>query len=126
MAYFCDGCLKGWKKGEFMSGCSECEAMQEDPGWNTQKVLEVWGPIVAWCRDSEDPYEFAWVKNPNTYQSRIPYTGACVKQPTGQSKFCDKFCVQQGHLVNRYNADRSEFNWNLLHPETQRNALFRF
>jgi hypothetical protein len=120
MAYFCGGCLDGWTNERFMSGCSECKAMQ---GWGTQKVLEVWGPIVAWCRDSEDPrYEFAWVKNPNTYQHRIPYTGACVKQPTGQSKFW----VQQGHLVNRYNVDRSEFNWNLLHPETQRNIFLRF
>ena len=108
-----------------MSGCSECEAMQEDPGWNTKKVIEVWGPIVAWCKDNKDPYEFAWVKNPNTYQSRRPYTGAHgarVKQPTGKSKFW----VQQSHLVNRYNADRSEFNWNLLHPETQMNTFLRF
>lgn len=120
MAYFCDGCLAGWKGGTFMSGCSECTAMQE---WGTEKVLEVWGPIVAWCRDSKDPrYEFAWVKNPNTYQHRIPYTGVRVKQPTGQSKFW----VQQGHLVDRYNADRSEFNWNLLHPETQMNICLRF
>ena len=102
-----------------MSGCSECESMAKDKEWGpgTAKVLEVWQPIVEHCLRTDQK---AWVKNPNNYIQRLPFQGIRVTEPSGKSKFWQ----QQREFVRQYNNNRTEDNWNLLHPVTQSQLRF--
>lgn len=117
MTYFCNGCLKYWKMGKFMDGCKECAAMEKTWGDNAAaKALEVWEPIVTWCRENNRK---AWVKTPNTYCTRLHFSGSDVAMPIGVTPFWN----QQKKFVEMYNNNRTKANWSLLHPETQRSNI---
>lgn len=116
MAYFCNGCLEFWKRGEFMKGCKECKYMKDKwgktPVESAIRALEVWEPIVAWCKGHNMK---AWVKQPNEYTKRKLFKGIKVKIPNGQSEFWD----QQRVFVQMYNKSLLPEHWDLLHPKTQ-------
>ena len=123
MAYFCNGCLEYWENKNFMDGCKECKHMKIGWGNTTEEsaimAQEVWGPIVAWCKKHKIK---AWVKQPNDYDTRLPFTGVTVAVPCGK----DSFWKQQAEFVKIYNKFPTEEHWNILHPETQRQSQLRF
>lgn len=116
MAYFCDGCLEFWKNKKFMDGCKECGEMEQNWGKTSEeaaeRVLELWGPIVTWCKENNTK---AWVKQPNAYSKRLPFTGIKVALPAAKTPFWE----QQREFARLYNNSPSQEYWDILHPETQ-------
>ena len=122
MSYFCQGCLDYWRKGEFMSGCDECDRMKHDERWycaefGCSRILEVWEPIVDFCNSHGLK---AYIPDYNIYFPRLRYSG---KKLEFLPVIRDKFSEQQHEFAANYNKDPCEENWNLLHPTTQLLAL---
>lgn len=125
--YFCDHCLYYWQeKSSFMPGCGTCHQMKNSSEWGKDEAERaanaaiVWGPIIDYCNKNNMK---AFVVPGNHYSKRLPFDpSVTISVPFGD----EYFFKHQRMFVRMYNNEKTEANWNLLHPSTQRMTQLRF